>query len=56
MADFDAIVHGTPRADPSVPVRVPGEMELERLERHRREGIAMDARLIARLEALAISG
>jgi LDH2 family malate/lactate/ureidoglycolate dehydrogenase len=56
MADFDAIVHGTPRADPSVPVRVPGEMELERLERHRREGIAMDARLIARLEALAVSG
>jgi len=53
MADFDAIVHGTPRADPSVPVRLPGEIELERLERHRRDGVAMDARLIARLEALA---
>ena len=52
MADFDAIVHGTPRADPSVPVRCP-EIELERLERHRRDGVAMDARLIARLEALA---
>jgi LDH2 family malate/lactate/ureidoglycolate dehydrogenase len=53
MADFDAIVHGTPRADPAVPVRLPGEIELERLERHRRDGVAMDARLIARLEALA---
>jgi LDH2 family malate/lactate/ureidoglycolate dehydrogenase len=56
MADFDAIVHGTPRADPSVPVRLPGEIELERLAQHRREGIAMDARLIARLEALVVSG
>ena len=53
VADFDAIIHGTTRADPSVPVRLPGEIELERLERHRREGVAMDAALIARLEALA---
>jgi LDH2 family malate/lactate/ureidoglycolate dehydrogenase len=53
MGDFDAIVHGTPRADPAVPVRLPGEIELDRLERHRREGVAMDPALVARLEALA---
>ena len=53
MADFDAIVHGTPRADPAVPVLLPGEIELDRLERHRREGVAMDPALVARLEALA---
>jgi LDH2 family malate/lactate/ureidoglycolate dehydrogenase len=53
MGDFDAIVHGTARADPAVPVRLPGEIELERLERHRRDGVAMDPALLARLEALA---
>ena len=55
MGDFDAIIHGTARADAAVPVRLPGEIELERLERHRRDGVAMDAALIARLEALATS-
>ncbi len=55
MADFDAIVHGTLRADPQVPVRLPGEIELERLERHRREGVPMDEALVARLEALALT-
>jgi ureidoglycolate dehydrogenase (NAD+) len=53
MADFAAIVHETPPSDPAVAVRMPGERELERLELHRREGIAMDAALLARLEALA---
>jgi len=53
MADFDAIVHGTPRADPAVAVRLPGEIELDRLEHHRREGVVVEPALIARLEALA---
>jgi len=53
VRDFGEIVHGTPRADPGVPVRLPGEIELERLERHRREGVAVDAALVARLEAMA---
>jgi ureidoglycolate dehydrogenase (NAD+) len=53
VRDFDEIVHGTPRADPAVPVRLPGEIELDRLERHRREGVAVDAALVARLEAMA---
>jgi ureidoglycolate dehydrogenase (NAD+) len=55
MADFDAIVHGTPRADPATAVRLPGEIELDRLERHRRDGVAVDPALVARLEALAVS-
>jgi LDH2 family malate/lactate/ureidoglycolate dehydrogenase len=55
MADFDAIVHGTARADPAVAVRLPGEIELERLARHRREGVALDPALVARLEALALT-
>ena len=53
MGDFDGIVHGTPRADPDIAVRLPGEIELERLERNRRDGIALDAALVARLEAMA---
>lgn len=53
LADFGATIHGTTRADPAVAVRLPGEIELERLERHRRDGVAVDAALIARLEALA---
>jgi LDH2 family malate/lactate/ureidoglycolate dehydrogenase len=53
MGDFDAIIHGTARADPAVPVRLPGEIELDRLERHRRDGVPMDAALVARLQALA---
>jgi len=55
MGDFDAIVHGTARADPAIPVRLPGEIELDSLERHRRDGVVMDPALIARLEALATS-
>jgi ureidoglycolate dehydrogenase (NAD+) len=55
VTDFVAIVHATERADAAVPVRLPGEIELERLERHRREGVAMDPALIARLEALTRS-
>jgi LDH2 family malate/lactate/ureidoglycolate dehydrogenase len=53
MADFDAIVHGTARADPAVPVRLPGEIELDKLDRHRRDGVEIDPSLVARLEALA---
>jgi LDH2 family malate/lactate/ureidoglycolate dehydrogenase len=53
MADFDTIIHDTPRADAAVPVRLPGEIELDRLERHRRDGVPMDAALVARLQALA---
>lgn len=53
MADFAAILHASPPADPSSPVLVPGEIELDRLERHRREGIAIDRALLAKLESFA---
>lgn len=53
LADFAAIVHDTPRADPAVPVRLPGEIEMEKLARHRREGIAIDPAVLAVLEKYA---
>ena len=53
VADFAAIVHDTPRADPAQPVRLPGEIEMENLARHRREGIDIDPALRAKLEAFA---
>ena len=53
MADFAAIVHDTPRADPAVPVRLPGEIELDTLERRRREGIPLPDDQLAQLETLA---
>ena len=53
MADFAAILHATPAADPAKPVLLPGEIELGRLERQRREGLSIDAALLEKLEALA---
>jgi LDH2 family malate/lactate/ureidoglycolate dehydrogenase len=53
MNDFSAILHATPPADPAAPVLVPGEIELNCLERQRRDGIAIDPGVRARLEALA---
>lgn len=53
MRDFARILHETPAADPSKPVRLPGEAELDTLERQRREGIALDAKVIEMLERLA---
>ncbi|MDQ3025192.1 MAG: Ldh family oxidoreductase [Pseudomonadota bacterium] len=53
VADFAAIVHDTPRADSAQPVRLPGEIEMENLARHRREGIEIDAGLRATLEGFA---
>jgi LDH2 family malate/lactate/ureidoglycolate dehydrogenase len=53
VADFAAIVHDTPRADPAQPVRLPGELEMENLVRNRRDGIEIDPALRAKLEAFA---
>ena len=53
LEDFAAIVHATPRADPAQPVRLPGEIEMENLARHRREGVEIDAGVRATLERLA---
>lgn len=53
MRDFVQILHSTPPADAGRPVLVPGELELDRLERHRRDGIPIEPALRARLEAYA---
>ena len=53
MNDFAAILHATPATDPARPVLLPGENEMNHLERQRREGIAIDAGLRATLERFA---
>lgn len=53
MNDFAAILHATPPADPAVPVLVPGEIELGKMERQRREGIGIDDAVLAMLEKYA---
>lgn len=53
VADFARIVHETPPADPARPVMLPGEIEMGHMERQRRDGVDIDAALIARLEQRA---
>ena len=53
MTEFARILHDTPPSDPSRPVLLPGEIERGNLERHRREGLAMDPEVVAKLRALA---
>lgn len=53
MNDFAAILHGSPAVDAERPVIVPGEIELDRLERHRAHGIALDADTMALLQRYA---
>jgi ureidoglycolate dehydrogenase (NAD+) len=53
VAEFADIVHATPPADPAKPVRLPGESEMEKLHRHRRDGIVIDPSVLAMLESLA---
>ena len=56
MRDFAQILHATPAADPSKPVLVPGEIELNNLERQRRDGIVLDDALLALLSRYAANG
>jgi ureidoglycolate dehydrogenase (NAD+) len=53
MADFAGILRDSPPADPAAPVRLPGEIELDHLERQRRDGIVVDADQLAMMRALA---
>lgn len=53
IADFSAILHSTPPADPDAPVLLPGEIELDNMARQRREGITLDAGVLAKLQAFA---
>lgn len=49
MTDFAAILHGSPAADASKPVLVPGEIELGLMARQRQHGIKIDTELLALL-------
>ncbi len=53
MRDFVQILHATPPADPARPVLVPGEIEMNNLERQRRDGIVIDGALLSLLQACA---
>jgi LDH2 family malate/lactate/ureidoglycolate dehydrogenase len=53
MEDFAQILHGTPPAEAGTPVRLPGEIELDTLERQRREGIEIADETLASLERAA---
>ena len=53
MADFVGILHDTKRADPAIGVKLPGEIEMQKLARHRREGIEIDGEVLAMLERYA---
>jgi LDH2 family malate/lactate/ureidoglycolate dehydrogenase len=51
MADFAGILHSTPPSDARRPVKLPGERELDTLERQRREGITLDDAVLESLSA-----
>lgn len=53
MSDFAAILHGSPAVDPQVPVIVPGEIELGKMQRHLETGLALDTTTRALLERYA---
>ena len=52
VKDFAQILHDTPPVDPARPVLLPGEIELGRLERQRREGLRLDAEVLATLRRI----
>jgi ureidoglycolate dehydrogenase (NAD+) len=56
MEDFARILHETPPADPAKPVLLPGERELDAMERQQRDGIAIEPEVLAKLAALAAKG
>lgn len=56
MNDFAAILHGSPAADASKPVLVPGEIELGQMARQREHGIRIDAELLVLLRQHAAKG
>lgn len=51
MEDFAAILHETRAGDAGRPVMLPGEIELAKLERQRRDGIEIDDAVLAWLSA-----
>lgn len=46
MADFASILHDSPAVNPDQPVIVPGEIELAKMARQRRDGMEMDSAVL----------
>ena len=53
MADFCEILRSTPPSDPQVRVRVPGDGEVDTMQRHRRDGVELEPGLHEKLDAMA---
>jgi LDH2 family malate/lactate/ureidoglycolate dehydrogenase len=53
MMDFANILMESPPADPAKPVIVPGMIELEKLERQRRDGIVLSSETLSLLRQYA---
>jgi LDH2 family malate/lactate/ureidoglycolate dehydrogenase len=53
VTDFAAILHASPPVDPAVPVQLPGEREIRRMKAQRRDGIELDAKVLAFVEERA---
>ena len=53
MRDFAAILHDSPPSDPAQKVIVPGEIELGKMRRQRRDGVVLDATTHALLRQYA---
>ena len=53
IADFGAILHASPATDPAHPVIVPGEIEMRKFHQAEREGVPVEAKVMAELRALA---
>jgi len=53
MSDFAAILQDSPPVDADKPVLVPGQIELAKMERQRREGVVLDPAVLALLQKYA---
>jgi LDH2 family malate/lactate/ureidoglycolate dehydrogenase len=53
MSDFAAILHDSPPVEADKPVLVPGQIELDKMERQRREGVVLDPAVLALLHKYA---
>lgn len=53
MRDFAEVLHGSPPADESKPVIVPGEIELRNMARQRAHGMEVDASVLSLLQQRA---
>jgi ureidoglycolate dehydrogenase (NAD+) len=53
MSDFASILHDSPPVDSNQPVIVPGQIELAKMERQRRDGVVIDDNTLALLHQYA---